>query len=324
MLNIKKIAKAAGVSTSTVSRVLNNHPHVHEDTRRKVMGVIDEFDYIPNINAVQLKIGRTRIIGVVTPVINNYYMQYINGIAYEGKKDGYQVLIYQTDEKPEQEQAALELLRQKKVDGLIILRRLMSWEKIELYTKYGPIITCEPLESLKVTSVYMDHYEGFRIGVEYLVEKGYKRIACTIGRRHSVNSKRRIQAYYDVLNKYGLPVHEEWILYGVRTVEDGIAAFQNLLELSEKPDAIITTNDFVASGIISAARSNGLSVPGDLAVVGFEADESQVADAMQLTNITNPLKRIGQEMFQIFDGKMNQTEIELPDLTFKLNVRKST
>lgn len=288
------------------------------------MSIIKELDYIPNINAVQLKVGRTKVIGVVTPIINNYYMQYINGIAYGGKKEGYQVLIYQTDERPEQEQAALELLRQKKVDGIIILRRVMNWKRIENYTKYGPIVTCEPLKSKLIPSVYMDHYEGFRIGLEHLVERGYKNIACTIGRRHSVNSKRRIQAYFDILKQYGLPLHEEWILYGVRNVEDGIIAFQQLEVLERRPDAIITTNDFVASGIISSARSRGFRVPEDFAVVGFEADESQVADAMQLTNITNPLKEIGQEMFQLFYRKLHQQNVETERLDFRLIVRAST
>ncbi|CAH1198873.1 MULTISPECIES: LacI family DNA-binding transcriptional regulator [Paenibacillus] len=324
MINITKIAEIAGVSRSTVSRVLNNHPHVNETTREHVMKIMKEFDYIPNINAVQLKVGRTKIIGVMTPTINNYYMQYINGIALEGKKEGYQVLIYQTDEQADQEQAALELLRQKKVDGLIVLRRLMSWKTIEKYTEYGPIVTCEPLNSGKIPSVYMDHYEGFRLGIEHLVERGYHHIACTIGRKHSTNSKRRIQAYMDVLEKYGLPHKEEWMLYGVRTVEDGIAAFKKLERLADKPHAIVTTNDFVASGILSSARSSGFRVPEDIAVVGFEADESQVADAMQLTNITNPLKNIGQDMFRIFMNKLQCKPFEYRNLEFQLIVREST
>lgn len=324
MLNIKKIAEIAGVSRSTVSRVLNNHPHVHEQTREKILNIIKEFDYIPNINAVQLKVGKTKIIGVMTPTITNYYMQHINGIAYDGMKEGYQVLIYPTDERPEQEHAVLETLRQKKVDGIIILRRLIDWKTIEKYTEYGPIVTCEPLKSGKIPSVYMDHYEGFRIGIEHLAERGYKRIACTIGRRNSVNSKRRIQAYIDTLKKYGMTLNEEWVLYGLSSVEDGITAFQKLEAMPNKPDAVITTSDYVASGIISSARSRGYRIPGDLAVVGFEADENQVAEAMQLTNITNPLKKIGQEMFQIFFCKLHQKPFVSQNLNFELIVRDST
>lgn len=114
MHNIKRIAEIAGVSTSTVSRVLNHHPYVSEATRTRVMEVIRELDYIPNINAVQLKVGRTKVIGIMTPTINNYYMQIIKGVSNAGKEQDYQVLIYQTEEKRDLESAALELLRQKK------------------------------------------------------------------------------------------------------------------------------------------------------------------------------------------------------------------
>lgn len=324
MHNIKRIAEIAGVSTSTVSRVLNHHPYVSEATRTRVMEVIRELDYIPNINAVQLKVGRTKVIGIMTPTINNYYMQIIKGVSNAGKEQDYQVLIYQTEENQDLESAALELLRQKKVDGIVILRRMLDWSAVRHYTKYGPIVTCEPLKNKEISSIYLDHYEGFRIGLEHLAELGFEKIACTVGRKNSVNSQRRLQAYYDLLAARKLPVNEEWLLSGIHTVQDGMRAFAKLESLKERPHAIMTTNDLVACGIISAARSKGWKVPGDLAVVGFEADESQVADAMGLTNITNPLQRIGQEMFRTLYQQLNGQPLEPVSLAFELKVRQST
>lgn len=322
--NIKKIAQIAGVSKSTVSRVINNHPYVHEDTRAKVLQVISELDYSPNINAIQLKTGTTNIIGIMTPTINNYYMQIIKGMANEARRHAYQVLIYQTEEKLDQEQAALELLRQKKVDGLAILRRLVSWEAVEHYVTYGPIVTCEPTNFPKIPSVYLDHYEGFRIGLEHLVNQGYIKIACTVGRENSVNSQRRIKAYYDILDKYALPHHSDWLVSGVHTAQDGRDAFRKLVCTDDPPQAIMTTSDYVASGIITEARQHGINVPEDLAVIGFQGDEGEIADIMELTHITNPLDRIGQEMFQTFYKQLNHEPTKSIHLACELVVRKST
>lgn len=324
MSNIKQIAQMAGVSRSTVSRVLNHHPHVHEDTRRKVQQIIDELDYIQNSNAVQLKKGRTNTIGVVSPSISHYFMQIVQGIAEAGTSCQYQTLLYQTNEKPDQELQALEMLRQKKLDGLIILRCGIGWEKVAAYTKYGPIMTCEPLQHPKIQSIYMNHYEGFQLGLEHLIEKGYTRIACTIGRAESRNSLERKKAFEDILQKHSLPVHPEWILDETFTVDDGRKALQKLLAGKEMPDAVIHASDYVAAGMAAQARAKGIHVPDQLGLVGFESDQSDIAGLMELTHVRNPLKQMGAEAFRRMHAKLTETSYTAADLSFSLTERQST
>lgn len=324
MSNIKQIAQMAGVSRSTVSRVLNQHPHVHEDTRRKVQQIIDELDYIQNSNAVQLKKGRTNTIGVVSPSISHYFMQIVQGIAEAGTSCHYQTLLYQTNEKPDQELQALEMLRQKKLDGLIILRCGIGWEKVAAYAKYGPIMTCEPLQHPKIQSIYMNHYEGFQLGLEHLIEKGYTRIACTIGRAVSRNSLERKKAFEDILQKYNLPVHPEWILDETFTVDDGRKALQKLLAGKEMPDAVIHASDYVAAGMAAQARAKGIHVPDQLGLVGFESDQSDIAALMELTHVRNPLKQMGAEAFRRMYAELTATPYTAAALSFSLTERQST
>ncbi|AIF67297.1 LacI family transcriptional regulator [Terribacillus saccharophilus] len=324
MSNIKQIAQMAGVSRSTVSRVLNHHPHVHEDTRRKVQQVIDKLDYIQNSNAVQLKKGRTNTIGVVSPSISHYFMQIVQGIAEAGTTCHYQTLLYQTNEKADQELQALEMLRQKRLDGLIILRCGLDWEKVATYTKYGPIMTCEPLQHPKIQSIYMNHYEGFQLGLEHLIEKGYNRIACTIGRAESRNSLERKKAFEDILQTHNLPVHPEWILDETFTVNDGRTALQKLLNGNHMPDAVIHASDYVAAGMAAEARAQGISIPDELGLVGFESDQSDVAGLMELTHVRNPLKQMGAEAFHRMYAALTETPYTAVDLSFSLTERQST
>ncbi|MDO3408898.1 LacI family DNA-binding transcriptional regulator [Saccharibacillus sp. CPCC 101409] len=306
-MNIRKIAELAGVSVSTVSRVLNRHPHVSESARSRVLQIIEETDYSPNLNAVQLKVGRTRVIGIVTPTLNHYYLQLIKGAANRGKGYGYQVLIHQTEEQPEQEMQALELLRRKKVDALMILRRATPWADIAGYLKYGPIVTCEPMQNGHVPAVFLDHYEGFRLGLEHLIRRGRCKIACVVGRGGSRNSKRRLDAYREVLENRGLPAREEWIFRDVYTAADGRRAADRLLALPERPDAVMTANDLVAAGLLAEIRERGLRAPEDLAVVGFESDESGIADIVGLTNVTNPLDAVGRKMFDTLYARLKES-----------------
>ncbi len=322
--NIKQIAKLAGVSRSTVSRVLNHHPHVHEETRNKVQKIIDELDYIQNSNAVQLKKGRTNTIGIVSPSISHYFMQIVQGIAEAGASCHYQTLLYQTNGKPEQELQALEMLRQKRLDGLIILRCETSWEKVSTYTKYGPIMTCEPLQHSKIPSIYMNHYDGFQLGLEHLIEKGYTRVACTIGRTDSRNSLERKKAFEDVLKKNCLPVHKEWILNETFTVDDGRKALQELLTSRKMPDAVIHASDYVAAGMAAEAHKKGISIPDELGLVGFESDQSDIAGLMELTHVRNPLKEMGAEAFRRLYAVLTDSAYTARPLSFSITERQST
>src|SRR4051812_29456496 len=198
MTNIRDLAKIAGVSVTTVSRVLNNHPYVSEEKRHKVLAAIKESNYQPNINAVHLSMGKTFLVGVVVPFIDHpYFSLLIKGIAAEALRHNYKLVLFQTNYEKDKELEALQMIKQKQIDGLIICSRISGWALIEEYLSYGPITLCEDTRGRDVSSTFVDHYQGFMTALEYLYQKGHRKIGYCIYRSSGTNSKKRALAYQD-------------------------------------------------------------------------------------------------------------------------------
>ncbi|MGP0584635.1 LacI family DNA-binding transcriptional regulator [Paenibacillus timonensis] len=298
MPNIKQIAEAAGVSVTTVSRVLNGHPYVSADKRAAVEDAVRRLNYSRNMNAVHLIKGITQTIGVILPNINHYYFARImEGMAQQALKCNYQLMLCQTDYRPNEERKVLEMLRNKQMDGLIICSRALSLSEIETYADYGPIALCERVSGHNLSSVYIDHYASFQTAIRYLWEQGRRRIAFTISRRNSPSSRSRLQAYTDTLMALGGQAREDWALDGCFDWEDGAALVDRLLAMEERPDALLITGDQVAAGFILSARLRGLEVPDDFAVIGF--DNQPISGLLEITTIDNRLSEIGERAFSI-------------------------
>lgn len=176
MANIQEIARLAGVSTATVSRVINRHPYVSDLTRERVLKIIEQLDYVPNSNAKSLKKGMTRIIGVIAVSYSTLLMSLIRSFHTIAQKYGFNIMLFMTNGDCDKELEALEMLRSKQLDALLCLLRTNEWDVIESYTKYGPIVTWQRLTSDTIPSVFMDQYQGYMLGLEYLYAKGYRKI----------------------------------------------------------------------------------------------------------------------------------------------------
>lgn len=308
MANIKDIAMLAGVSVSTVSRVLSGHPYVKEEKRKRVQQVIDQQGYTPNANAVHLIKGQTKTIGVIVPSSHSYFHAILSGIMDEASEAGYGTLLYQSKYDRKEEEQALHLLRTKQIDGLILCSRSLSVDKIASYGTYGPIVTCEYIEDQRISSVYTDHYEAFIAGMKHLTEHGHTDIGYCIGRAHSTSSQQRYKAYTDVLAELGAPLNPEWIFEDSTEMKDGLRIVEKMMNMKKRPTALLITGDEVAAGVILQAQASGLQIPEDLAIVGF--DNLPISEALKLTTIDQHLKRIGQEAFHAFYAmkKAGQTE----------------
>ncbi|MGG6313397.1 LacI family DNA-binding transcriptional regulator [Paenibacillus macerans] len=303
MPNIKQIAEAAGVSVTTVSRVLNDHPYVSEAKRKAVEEAIRQLNYSRNMNAVHLIKGTTQIVGVLLPNINHYYFARImEGMAQEALKHNYQLMLCQTDYRPEEERKMLEMLRNKQMDGLVICSRALSLNEVEAYADYGPVALCEAVQGRRLSAVYIDHYASFQTAIRYLWDKGYRRIGYTISRRNSPSSRSRRQAYADTLSALGGRPREDWVLNGCYDLEDGAALADRLRAMDDRPEALLITGDQVAAGFIMAARQRGLRVPGDFAVIGF--DNQPISGILGITTIDNRLSEIGARAFAIVHGQI--------------------
>ncbi|WP_028785107.1 LacI family DNA-binding transcriptional regulator [Thalassobacillus devorans] len=319
MSNIRDIAKLAQVSVATVSRVLNNHPYVKDEKRRAVWQAVQELDYQQNINAVHLSKGKTFVIGVVLPYINHpYFSRLLEGIADGAEANGYKLMVIQTNYQVDKEVEALDMLRLKQVDGVIFTSRNSPWHILKEYRAYGPVVVCENKMDNQISTIYIDHYQAFQRGMELLIQKGHRKIGYCIGRRKGSNSQKRHEAYRDQLGKIGEAVTEKWIFERCLHMEDGARVLREWRDMKEAPTALVVTNDLVAAGIILEAEKLGVSIPDNLAVIGF--DDQPLAEALQITTIQLPLPTIGKEAFQQATQDVKVIHKSLP---FELVERKT-
>jgi DNA-binding LacI/PurR family transcriptional regulator len=324
MVNIKEIARTAGVSIATVSRVLNHHPYVSAEKRNRVLEAVKQLNYTQNANAIHLVKGKTNTIGVILPFVNiPYYSTIVEGIAEEAIRFGYHLTLCQTNYDIKEELRVLNMLKQKQFDGIIICSREASWDLIEPYTNSGTIVACEEIQTQSMSSVHINHYEGFLLGMNHLLSKGHRRIGYCMARKNSYNSKNRERAYRNALTAAGEPVREQWMFHNCYSIEDGVNVVHAILNMKERPTALFAASDQVAAGIVTEAKRLGIAVPDELAVIGF--DNHPIANALDITTIEQPCFEMGRHAFSLFHRHFTGQAAahEHRELSFKL-IERST
>lgn len=322
MANINEIAKIAGVSSATVSRVINRNGYVSDDTRAKVEAVIKKLDYVPNRNAVFLKTGMTKMLGIIAPDFSDSLTVFLRSFTLAAQKEGYNVTLFITGGDKQKELDAFEMLRHKQLDGLVLVIRLNDWDQLEPFTKYGPIVTWQRVDSKHIPSVFMNHYQGYMLGLEHLYASGCRNIANLYGSTRGLNTTSRMQAYADFCQKYKLDPKLEQQFKGLNSIEDGEAILDWYAEQSEKPDGFATSSDAVAAGLVAEARRRGYNIPTDFSVVGF--DNIEISRLLDITTIDYPIAKQAQNAFTIIFNQLLYKNLPLLPLEFDLIKRKTT
>lgn len=325
MTNIKKIAEIAGVSVSTVSRVLNNHPYVSDKKRKEILAIIEELNYTQNVNAIHLVKGKTNVIGVLLPHVNDqYYSAIIEGISRETAKNNYHMMLCQTNYSEERELEILQMLKMKKLDGVIICSRTNDKEKLEEYTKFGPIVVCEEIDSGFISSVHIDYYKVFSQGMNSLIDAGHTCIGYCIGRDNSINSQRRKQAYEDALQHISITPADNWKFKGCFKVDDGRNVIREWMRMSVKPTAFLISCNHIAAGMVTEAKKHSIRIPEDLAIIG--CDDQEVADVLGITTIAHSSKAVGAKAFEILYEKIKDEKIDVKSIELlpQLTIRETT
>lgn len=322
MSTLDQIAKLSGFSKATVSRVLNGSRHVSPDTREKILAIMKEQDYVPNRNAVSLSKGRTQQIGMITMNLNELILHFMNGFVESAGRHGFQTIIYTTGGDSQKELQALEDLKRKRVDGLLILTSVSSPGLIASYRKYGPIVSWQRMDHPDIPSVAMNQFEGYTLALEHLLSRGYTRIANAFGRPSSINTQSRREAYEQAMAAYSLPIAKQWYYSSVYSITDGERVLRSLMEQQERPEAILCANDLVAAGILSEARRQGLGVPENLAIVGF--DDTELAKTMGITTVRNPVAGQAENAFRLLAPALLGKALALQPLAFSLAIRETT
>ncbi|WP_330112439.1 LacI family DNA-binding transcriptional regulator (plasmid) [Cetobacterium somerae] len=328
---IKDVAKLAGLSVSTVSRYLNNHPYITDEKREKIQKAMETLDYVPSSVATTLRSNKGKMIGVLVSRITNPYFSYlIDAMEKVIKAKGYTLLIVQTYDDEKAEFKMIEMLKQKMINGLIMCSVENSSEIIEFYCKYGPIVICnQRVDSSEVHQITTDQEKITYEAIKYLFSKGYKKIAYCTGGSFSLKSHGllRNNGFKKAMEENNKIIDSRDIFENIHTIEDGYKIADILIKNSDEnwPDAIFTGSDEVASGLIIKLLEYGKKIPEDIAVMGFDNQPFSNMVAVPITTVSQPVEALGRESAKLILSLLNNEEyyIKKEELTLKIIERKS-
>lgn len=318
-VKLEDVARETGFSISTVSRVLSNSDYpVSEQIREKVLRVADMMGYEPNIAARSLRTDRTDTIGIIVDdILSPFTPPIVRGIQDYLKENGFLSLIVNSDWDPEQEQAAIRTLLSRPVDGLIFVEYSHRATGDALEQSSKPRVFVHRLfgSPIKNSVVPDDHY-GAGLATGHLISLGHRRVGYVNGPENWHTCRARLSGYRDTLADHRLPFEPSLVQPGDWEFESGYAAAENLLQLSEWPTAIFAANDLMALGAIYAVQDAGLSVPGDVAVVGYDNRNFTKTFRPRITTVSMPVIEMGgvaAELLlnQIAEGRKEEEEIKV-------------
>ncbi|KGX92626.1 LacI family transcription regulator [Pontibacillus halophilus JSM 076056 = DSM 19796] len=296
MPTIEDVAKQAGLSRTTVSRVINDQPYVAEEKRQRVKEAMDLLGYVPNSSARRLRNQKTETIAILLPNITNpFFSHLIEAMEIKASAWGYRVIICQTHEDEKKELDYLELLRTKQVDGVIMTAVRNEWSKIKPYLTYGPIVLCnENVRGANLPVVYVDHEQAAYEATRHLIQQGCRHLAYLSGGNDSIVAQNRQKGFLKALNQSGLsPVLDEK-MEGAYTIDHGRDVLHSLVQHHPNVDGVFTGSDEVAAGMIHEAKQLGLRVPDDLAVVGFDNQAISLLMSPSITTVEQPVTEMGE------------------------------
>lgn len=329
MSTIEDVAKLAGLSRTTVSRVLNDHPYVSDEKKKLVEQAMEHLGYVPNSAARSLRNQKTGIIAVLIPKISTpFFSQLIEILEMAASAKGYQLIICQTQFSKQKERNYLNLLKTKQVDGVIMTSFENDWSVIDSYLNYGPIVLCNDIvEQAQIPMVYMNQaYSGYMVA-KHLLERGHRHIAYCSNGIESEGMKAREQGFKRALTEAGCIFDENFHFKKVSRVEDGKQIFRKIVNMKLTPTAIFTGGDPVAAGFISEAKKHGWSIPEDLAIVGF--DNMEITELLDptITTVIQPVEEMAIKSMDVIFEKIHRKvyrSFEKHEFSSRLAVREST
>ncbi|MBH0228729.1 LacI family DNA-binding transcriptional regulator [Halobacillus yeomjeoni] len=301
MATIEDVAKLAGLSRTTVSRVINDQPYVTDEKRQRIMQAMNDLGYVPNSSARRLRSQRTDTIAVILPRITNpFFGHLIESMEEKASEWGYQIIVCQTHDSKKKELDYLQLLRTKQVDGVIMTSKVNDWETIEPYLESGPVILCnEYMESASVPMVHMNHRKAAYEATLHLIEEDCSNIAYVCGGAESHLTRERWRGFKDALSMTASSSKEQVIIDWGIDVKDGQEIFHYLKENHPEVDGVFTGSDEVAAGIIYEAGQSEWRIPEDLAVVGFDNQMISMLMVPPVTTIEQPVKEMAAKTIEI-------------------------
>ena len=298
---LEDIARLAGVSRSTVSRVVNNHPNVRPEVRQRVWEVIREVGYQPHAAARSLATNRTNVIGLVIPeavstlFTDPFFPLLIRGITDACYERNYHLMLALFSTPAQEEDLYNRLLRSRYLDGVILASTRVDDPLVNrLLEDRIPFVSVGRHEDPRVSYVDVDNVAGARMAVEHLIRQGHRRIATITGPLNMAAGQDRLAGYKAALAAHHIPLDEDLVVEGDFTEGGGMAAMARLLNVSPRPTAVFVASDTMALGALRAIRQAGLDVPHDVAMVGFDDLPQATFMDPPLTTVRQPIQQMGE------------------------------
>lgn len=306
------IAKKAGVSPSTVSRALRNHPDISLKTIEHVKKIAEKFNFKPNPIAQGLKNNKTKTIGVIVPEItHDFFASAISGIEDVVYKSGYTLILCQSNEEFEREVINIDVLINHRVAGIIasISENTPNGAHFQrvLDRKIPLVFFDRVCNDIDTTKVIIDDKKGAFDAVSFLVKRGYKRIAHFAGPKNLSNSKQRCIGYLDALKKCNSRQERSLIYYGGMNEQDGYNSMDKVIKAGKFPDAIFAVNDPVAIGAFQRIKEAGLKIPDDIAIVGFSNNKILSLIEPKMTTVNQPSFDMGKIAAEVLIKKIENS-----------------
>jgi len=328
-VTLKDIAERAGVTSATVSMVINNKPNISDATRKKVLKIAKELNYYPNVIARGLATKKSNSIGVIVPnLASSFVVRVLQGIKSTNRDIEYTVQLFDTvGQKENESQLFQRLARERRIDGVILISSTVTDEELNIFREESvpSIIVARKCDNLD--SVYVNNEQGAFDATEYLIGKGHQSIACITSYKHGAATEDRLQGYKNALQHHNIGFRPELVF----TVEDdvmnyGIEVFDKLISVEPSVTAVfVPAGDMVAIGIIKEAKHRGVKVPSELAVVGY--DDIPAAEVIEpaLTTVRQPKLEMGDYAINMIVDKIEGREsgIKHKELPTKFIIRES-
>lgn len=328
-VTIKDIARELGISPSTVSRALKDHPDISPDTKKAVNELAEKLNYQPNIVALSLRQSKTNTIGVIIPeIVHFFFSTVISGIEDVAYSAGYNVILAQSNESQTREISDIKALFNSRVDGMLmsVSRETTNFDHIEsMLAKGVPIVFFDRVyDTGQASKIIVDDFTGAKEATLHLIDQGCKRIAHIEGPPNLEISKQRLEGYKEALKEHNMTFNKELVaICPSGTIEEGKKATEKLLSLKNPPDAIFATNDPAAMGAMQAIKAKGLKMPTDVALVGFSNWFFSSLMDPPLSSVDQPGFEMGQEAAKLLIRQIEKQEKDDEDITPETKILKT-
>lgn len=329
MATIKDVAKMAGVSTTTVSHVINKTRFVAKETEQQVLQAIKNLNYSPSAVARSLKVNTTKSIGmIVTTCETPYFAEIIHSVEELCYRQGYSLFLCNTQNNPEKIKNHLDMLAKKRVDGLLVMCAEYTQNSLDLLAAFKdlPMVVMDWGPFNENTDLIQDNsFSGGYIATKYLIDNGHKDIAIISGELTKTTAITRYQGFEKAMQEANLAINPNWIMEGFFEPEDGYECMNKILVQDKLPTAVFCCNDIMALGAISAIGEKDLKVPDDISIIGYDNIHASRFFSPPLTTIHQSKSRLGVQAINLLFKRISEKgkEHEIIEIYPELVIRKS-